>query len=62
MRRELVEPTLLGLRCTGKDPEKVKRLEEEIRARQLMMAFYKLDRPEQLVVAAASEELILKRK
>ena len=46
------EPTFLNLSCTGKDPKKVERLKEQIDALNLMMGFYKLDRKEQLVMAA----------
>jgi len=60
MKRQ-IEPTFLNLPCTGKNPEKVARLKEQIGALSLMMGFYKLDRKEQLVMASVITEMTTDR-
>ncbi len=55
------EPTFLGVTCSGEDPEKVKRLADQIRAHSLLMAFYKLPRKDQLIMAAMATEMTTDR-
>lgn len=56
-----IEPTFLGVSCTGQNPEQVKRLKEQIDASSLLMAFYKLDRAGQLAMAALITEMTTDR-
>ena len=60
MKRQ-IEPTFINLPCTGKNPVKVKRLQEQIDALSLMMGFYKLGRKDQLVMAAVITEMTTDR-
>jgi len=60
MKRD-IEPDFLGLPCTGKNQEKVARLQEEINARTLMQSFYRLHRKEQLLMAAMVTEMTTDR-
>jgi len=56
-----VEPCFITLPCTGINLDKVSRLEEQIRAMELMASFYKLTRKDQLLMAALATEMTTAR-
>ena len=59
--KKQIEPTFLGINCTGKNPERVKELKEQIQASNLLMSFYKLPREDQLIMAAVITEMTTDR-
>ena len=60
MKRQ-IEPTFLGVSCTGANPGRVRQLKEQIQASSLLMAFYKLPREDQLIMAAMVTEMTTDR-
>ena len=56
-----IEPDFFGMKCTGKNLNKVARYQSEIQARNLLVGFFKLNRRDQLIMAAAATEMTIKR-
>lgn len=59
MRHHKTEPTFLGVPCTGPNPEKAKDLHSQAQAYEVLSKFYTLTKEQQLVIAAASEQMVI---
>ena len=56
-----IEPAFLGVKCSGTNSNKAKKLREEAQNLMMLSKFFLLDRKEQLIIAAVATEMLENR-